>query len=280
MQDEINFVKGEPSGWSIKECSPYFGHNWNSQKSADFEEYKKDSNKLVLNITVTVDGNDTGKTSDTLYDYVNTLHEMGYNIFLNIDGRNSSKRLNIWEGNEFLPSEIRMVTAFLLSGNQSGALTEEHAKILSESLKMENSEYVRDFIGILYGKGCSGITAVETIDTEDDFVYFVVEDNKGKRFYSCTNKKGVFYPILTETGYANMTLFLKSFPDMNRQKLMHSVSNMEACGCGRISDISGKTPDLMIRTTKGETFTLLMEKDGTLWNIKDKNGKDLFGIAE
>lgn len=278
--DEIGSVKKDQSGWSVRECSPHFENYWNAEKSAEFEEYKRDRNKLVLKIAVMVDKGDAEKTASTLYDYVNVLHGMGYNISLDVESENGSKRLKIWESDEFLPGEIRMATAFLLAGSPSGVPSEEYARILSECLKIENSEYVRDFIGILYGRGCIGITSVETMETDGSFVYFAVEDSKGQKFYSCTHKKGAFCPILTDTGYANMTLFMKSFPDMNKQKLMHSVSNMEACGCGWISNIKGKTPDLTIQTTKGDTFTLLMGKDGTLWNIKDKNGKDLFAIVE
>ena len=100
VENEVRMVPCAASGWVLKKTAPTF-HSYvpNQQGSADFEDYKRDAEKVELSVDTVVDGHEITSAevkavAASLYDYVDTLQSIGYRVRLFIDCNGLLERID------------------------------------------------------------------------------------------------------------------------------------------------------------------------------------------
>lgn len=85
VTDEINSVLEEEDGWILERVEPSFSYYSNQKRSKDFDDYKRDEDKLVICIDIKIeDDTEEEKISATIFKYINTLQELGYRLAIDM----------------------------------------------------------------------------------------------------------------------------------------------------------------------------------------------------
>lgn len=100
VENEVRMVPCAASGWVLKKTAPTF-HSYvpGQQGSVDFEDYKRDAEKVELSVDTVVDGYEITSAevkavAASLYDYVDALQSIGYRVRLFIDCNGLLERID------------------------------------------------------------------------------------------------------------------------------------------------------------------------------------------
>ena len=87
VTDEIN---------SVLEEEPYFSYYSNQKRSKDFDDYKRDEDKLVICIDIKIeDDTEEEKISATIFNYINTLQELGYRLAIDMHYKDEIETITV-----------------------------------------------------------------------------------------------------------------------------------------------------------------------------------------
>ena len=97
---EIGSLHPDENGWKIRELEPDYSFYKGQQKSRDFEDYKRDSEKLFLRIETDIDDPGNAKTVESLFEYFDNLQKLGYRIAIHMYCGDNHEIISIWEPDE------------------------------------------------------------------------------------------------------------------------------------------------------------------------------------
>ena len=107
IEKEMASIPKCEDGWTTEELEFRYRYYPNQQKSKDFNDYKRNKDKLVLRISVRIDDT-SDRVSNTLFEYIDNLQNHGYRIILNVYYGNKREIIKILEYDEMISeSSIR-----------------------------------------------------------------------------------------------------------------------------------------------------------------------------
>ena len=161
---------------------------------------------------------------------------------------------------------------------------EKDKSLLSQELEKADTQELERSLERLYKRGCSDIEQIERVKEEKGLIYLVVTDTDGDLYYVDTNNRGIFGTVLSQTGYDNVQLLADSLGIETGRELLYTAEQMEDSCCGKIVSVEDITDSQAFRFTiindQDEKYIIRMEKDGSLGDIQDEDGHDIYAMIE
>ena len=161
---------------------------------------------------------------------------------------------------------------------------EKDENLLLQELSSVDLQELRLSLERLYERGCSGIAKIERIREEKGLIYFAITDTDDDLYYLDTNKRGMFGTVLSETGYDNAHMIADTLGIEEGRELLYASEQMEICQCGKITSIEdierGQAFRFTIVNDRDEKYIIRMGTDGSLGDIRDGNGHDVYAMEE
>lgn len=161
---------------------------------------------------------------------------------------------------------------------------EKDMDLLSQELEKADAQDLKESLKRLYERGCSGIEKIERVKEEKGLIYLVITDADGDQYYIDTNSRGMFGTVLSQTGNDNAQLLADSLGIEAGRQLLYAAEKMEISGCGKIVSVeditTGQAFRFAIVNDRDEKYLIRMGKDGSLGDIRDEQGNDVYAMME
>lgn len=108
VEEEINKVERDENGWTLDSLETSYRDYNSQQKSSDFEDFKKDKDKLVLRGKITIREINNDVVAESLYNYIEALQNLGYRISITIHYRDKVEMLTALKRDEAVTLEAVM----------------------------------------------------------------------------------------------------------------------------------------------------------------------------